>query len=163
MRIQLTTGLNRKDKMKNIHYLVVPVIVAILGIKNQMDWTAIQWLVALSMAVIIRIPWVNTKLRTLLTDRPLPILHMHTFIIAVLFDYHLIWATVWYMVLNLSAIALNQVDQDKKQRISVVITVVAILINVFIMKPPSTFEWLVPLLFVNNVLIKKSDFTTQTV
>lgn len=144
--------------IKKLHYLIVPIVVTVSALSRGVEWSLIQWLIALSMAVIIRVPWINKKLKEIVTfEKDMPLFHIHTFIIAIAFNYHFVWALGWYLAFILSSVVVNNVPSNYKKLSSILITIVAIAVNVFVFKPPVVFEWVIPLLYVNNIIVKKSE------
>ncbi len=148
--------------------VIVPLYIIIFAFVRQVDWSLLQWAVALVLAVDVRSGFVTNHLYRLagLSNQPWsgahltkwngkwsmpPFLHLQVFLAALTFDHSLVWALGWYLALNVSVLIVERVPRDRQKWTSLAMTIIAIAINVVFFRPPVLLEWIIPLLFVHNV------------
>jgi len=132
-----------------------------------LDFTFLQWTTAIILAIDVRSGLITNKIYSAWSkdgydmyqtdQKVLPIFHLHTVVIDLVFNYSPLWSIFWLIMLNVSVWLVNQTKIYNRRHVSIFITIIAIVINVVWIRPPQVFEWVVPLLFVNNVITPKRN------
>ena len=79
-------------------------------------------------------------------------IHVHTLLISSLFSTaSLFYGVFWYLVLQVSVVAIRNTALYLQRPVSMLIIVAALLINSYVVICPVGFEWLVPILFLKIV------------
>lgn len=139
--------------LRLLSLLIVPLYVIIRGLMLEVDWTLLQWLLVILLAIDIRNSFVTHLFyKKLHCHTSLPLLHFHSLIVGLLYHPSIFWGLLWYVLLNITVWCLNHLPTKRLKFLPLMVTVSAILINIFLVGSPKIFEWVVPLLFVNNVL-----------
>lgn len=166
----VTETIKKGKPLAKLLLLIVPLYMLLRGNKIDIEWSHFQWVVALIIAVDVRSGVVTNAIHsymhffhTLLREKNNVIrkrtknrilftaLHIHAIIVGLLYSHSIIWGVFWYSLLNFSAWLVARLPVNVTRAISIVIIIVAIMINVFIINPPMLFEWLVPMLFIKIV------------
>ncbi|PAB60410.1 hypothetical protein [Anaeromicrobium sediminis] len=147
--------------MKKISLLIVPLYLIIFGLKKQVDWSLLQWIVAIIISIDIRNGMITNIFYSFIFPKDkkiIQILHAHTIVISIIFAHSITWGVIWYAIFNFSVWFIDKLPKQHHRFVSIAIIILAIGVNVFIYTPPMLFEWLIPMLFINN-LIRKSNNT----
>lgn len=165
------TGATKWEKiLTQISLIVVPLFLIIYGLKIDIDWNLIQWGVALILAVDVGGGVVSNSLNSYKRFYHTPVnandnastkfvknrtifalLHIHTILIALLYHHFIGWGVFWYVLLNLSVWFVESQPLYLHRPLAMGLIMIAILLNTYILVPPTMFEWLIPFMFIKIV------------
>lgn len=173
-----TEAIKQEKPLTKLSLLIVPLYLLLRGLKIDIEWNLLQWAIALIVAVDVRSSIITNALysyklfyHTPLSEKDSTItkkiknrtivtaLHIHPIIVGLLYSHSIIWGMFWYSLLNFSVWFVERLPLYLKKSISMAIIMVGILINLFIIPPPTLFEWLIPMLFIKNVYTRLQEST----
>jgi len=165
------TGATKWEQtLTHISMITVPLFLIIYGLKISIDWNLIQWAVALILAVDIGGGVVSNSLNSYKRFYHTPakphdngitkfvknrkifaLLHIHTILISLLYHHSTFWGIFWYVLLNLSVWFIESRPLYLHRPVAMGVIMIAILVNTYIIVPPTMFEWLIPFMFIKIV------------
>ena len=150
---------------------VIPVILAIQIMTGRVEWSLLQIIVAMYLALDIGGGLVSNALnsckrfydspykpeegRTAKYMKKVPFfigLHIHPLVVGLYFN-NLDWfyALAWYSIFIICVIVVYKTPLYLKRPVGNTLTMLAILLNLYIITPVLGFEWFIPLLFIKIV------------
>jgi hypothetical protein len=155
-----------------ISSLVIPSFLLFLILEEKVHWSSIQILVALEMGLdlgggmIINMmdscrnfyhspilkeePWI---VRTLKRPFLFTSLHIYPILVYVFFDpTKLVYGFMWYGILLISVLLILKSPEFIQRPLSILIVLIAIMINSFVIIPIYGFVWLIPVLFIKLIV-----------
>jgi len=166
------TGATKVEKtIAYIGGLIVPIALALLGIKGVVHWAWWQWIIAIAIGADISAGAVANALNSCKRFYHSPIkpgeekyrlaknliffsaLHIYPLIIWLGFDRaNWMFAVIWYTLLVFSTWVVGQIPLYLRRPASITIVVIVILANTYLISPIPGFEWLAPLLFIKIIV-----------
>ena len=166
------TGATKAEKtIAYIGGLIVPIALALLGIKGIVHWAWWQWIIAIAIGADISAGAVANALNSCKRFYHSPIkpgeekyrlaknliffstLHVYPLIIWLGFDRaNWMFGVIWYTLLVFSTWVIVQVPLYLQRPASIIIVLVVILANAYLITPIPGFEWLAPLLFIKIIV-----------
>jgi len=166
------TGATKAEKI--IAYLgglIIPFVLAFLGIYGIVHWTWWQWIIAIAIGADISAGAVANALNSCKRFYHSPIklgeekyrlaknqifftaLHIYPLIIWLCFDRtNWMFAVIWYTLLLFSTWVIRQTPLYLQRPTSIIIVLIVILANAYLITPIPGFEWLAPLLFIKIIV-----------
>ena len=166
------TGATKAEKI--IAYLgglIIPFVLAFLGIYGIVHWTWWQWIIAIAIGADISAGAVANALNSCKRFYHSPIkpreekyrlaknqifftaLHVYPLIIWLGFDRtNWLFAVIWYTLLLFSTWVIGRTPLYLQRPASIIIVLIVILANAYFITPIPGFEWLAPLLFIKIII-----------
>lgn len=168
----LGTGATKEEVIVSwIGAFIVPIFIAHLYLKGYVHWEVWQLIVAIFFAFDLSGGMISTSLNSCKRlfntpykeDEPAWVkplknhmtfvaIHVHPIIISLIFnDYNWQYGLIWYIIFIVSAYFVYASPLYLKRPVSMLLILIAIMINYYLLQPIVGFEWLIPVLFVKII------------
>lgn len=158
------------NMVKKLSLLIIPTYMSIFALKLHIEWTIFQFIIAIIIAFDVRNGFITNMLYEnlrskswlrVLTKQSLVPFHAHTLIVGMVFYHSAYWTVFWYVMLNLCRFTVNRFLRHRSNLFPLLVTITAIAINIVFIRPPQLFEWIIPVLFIQNVLNKPKQIPVE--
>jgi hypothetical protein len=165
---------------------IIPIVLIFQVISGRLQWNPIQIVLALIIGFDIGGGMVSNALNSCkrFYETPLKVdedktakyakdcrifigLHIHPIVVGLLYN-NMDWfyALVWYAVFMTSVLIVYKVPLYLKRPVSVLLTLIAIVLNIYVIESVIGFEWFIPMLFIKIVcghLIREEPYDKVTI
>lgn len=166
------TGAYREEKIiAFIGSAIIPIVLIFQLILGRLEWTPLQILIGLFIGFDIGGGMVSNALNSCKRFYETPLktnegkgakyakdnriylgLHIHPIVVGLLYN-NMDWfyALTWYAIFMASVLIVCKMPLYLKRPVSVLLTLIAIVVNLYLITPVIGFEWFIPMLFIKIV------------